>query len=77
MVGEARQGTELGVGATALGEGYAQDFSCFGGIVEIGLVEVSHAEKKHGIGVFGLDAHILLHEWRVGKILGHRAVLAL
>lgn len=73
MVGEAGEGAEFGVGAAALCEGYAEDLGGFGGVVEISFVEVADPEEEHGVGMFGLDAHVLAHQGRIGEVLfGHR-----
>lgn len=48
----------------SLGEHNTQHLRSLHGILVECFVKIAHSEQKQGIGVFGLDAIVLLHQWR-------------
>jgi tRNA G18 (ribose-2'-O)-methylase SpoU len=55
----------IGGGTIAsLGEHDAQNLGSPDGILIECFVKIAHSEQQQGVGVFGLDAIVLLHQWR-------------
>ena len=72
MKGHAAHGNWRAVGVAAAGQGNVEKLRRPLGVIIEELVEVAHAVEQQVLGVFGLDAEVLLHHGRVAGAVHER-----
>ena len=71
MVGKARHLGRCGGSVAAARQGDAQNLARRHRILQVGLIEVSHAEQQHGVGMLGLHLDELLHHRCIQRVFCH------
>ena len=76
MVGHPRHGDDLVAGLAPGRQGDVKQARRLARILEKQLVEITHAKEQQNVGIFGLEAQVLLHDRGVcGGICWHWVIL--
>ena len=76
MVGHPRHGDDLVAGLAPGGEGDVKETRRLARIFEKQLVEITHAKEQQNVGIFRLEAKVLLHDRGMcGVVCWHQFIL--